>query len=108
MSYARSFPNVSLEGPRAAAYVQRRTPGLSLEEAQFESAVEHRRWHASLEGPQAAARERPHIAHVSLEGRHPPLRAALARRYSLEGPPLELIRREGLGPALIHHNRRSK
>jgi hypothetical protein len=92
----------------SAAHIQSRTPGLSLDEAQFESAVEHRPWHASgLEGPQAADRRRPHLSHVSLEGPRAPLRAALARRYTLEGPPLELIRREGLNPALIHH-RRSK
>lgn len=60
-----------------------------------------------LEGPQAAARERPRISHVSLEGPHPPLRAALDRRFMLEGSPHQLVRREGIGPALIHH-RRSK
>lgn len=106
---------------RSASYIQRGTPGLSLEEAQFESAVEHRRWrlegprpgpahhvHLSLEGPQAAARQRPHIAHVLEKGPHPPLRAALDRRFMLEGSPHDLIRREGIGPALIHHNRRRK
>lgn len=100
MSYARCFPNVS----QHADSIQRRTPGLSLEEAQFESAVEHR-----LEGPQAVARERPHIAHVLEKGPHAPLRAALDRRFILEsGPSRSLIQRKGINPALIHHNRRRK
>jgi hypothetical protein len=62
--------------------------------------------HVSLEGPRAADRRRPHIGHVSLEGSHPPLRAALDRRFVLEGPPHDLIRRKGIGPALISTNRR--
>ena len=120
--------------PRSsAAHIQRRTPGLALDEAQFESAVAQRPWHAplavpprspslegpragplpahhvhvSLEGPQAAGRRRPHIAHVLERGPHPPIRKALDRRFVLEGPPLKLIQREGLNPSLIHH-RRSK
>jgi hypothetical protein len=62
----------------------------------------------SMEGPQARARERPHVSHVLEKGPHPPLRAALDRRFMLEGGPLDLIRREGISPALIHHNPRSK
>jgi hypothetical protein len=61
--------------------------------------------HVSLEGPQAASQRRPHIAHV-LEGPHAPLRAALDRRFRLEGNPNDLITGSGIGPALIHHKRR--
>lgn len=61
-----------------------------------------------LEGPVAAARTRPHLSHVSLEGPHPPLRAALARGLSLEGPPHKLIQQQGINPALIHHHRKRK
>lgn len=118
--------------PLSSAAIQRATPGLSLDEAQFEVAIEHRnaRWlslegkprgsqphgttlegspapahHApvSLEGPQAADRRRPHIATHGLSIEGPPLRSALEHRYRLEGSAQNLIRREGLGPALIHH-----
>jgi hypothetical protein len=63
---------------------------------------------ASLEGPTATARQRPHIAHVLEMGPHAPLRAALDRRFMLEGSPHDLIRREGIGPALIRHQRKRK
>lgn len=114
--------------PLSSADIQRRTPGLPLDEAQFESAVSHRPWHASfavpprrpglegahagllpahhahvsLEGPQIAARKRPHIS-LSLEGPQPPLRAALAHQYSLEGGSVhKLLRAQRLSPALVH------
>jgi hypothetical protein len=95
-----------MTGPRSSATIQRRTPGLSLDEAQWESAIEHRNVRWTLEGPQAADRRRPHISHVSLEGSHPPLRAALEHHFRLEGAPHDLIRREGIGPALISTKRR--
>lgn len=62
--------------------------------------------HVSLEGPTAADRRRPHISThgVSLEG--PPIRAALEHR--LEGPPHDLLRSQGVNPALIHHQRTRK
>jgi hypothetical protein len=111
----------------SAATIQRRSPGLSLEEAQFESAVEQRPWHeplgttlegspapavhahVSLEGPMAANARQPHLSHItSLEGPRAPLRAALERRYRLEGPTHHIIRAAGIGPALIHHDRKRK
>jgi hypothetical protein len=126
---------------QSAAYIQRGTPGLSLEQAQFESAIERRdaRWHSlegkqrvraapsaslegsnavplpahhahvSLEGPQAADRRRPHVSThgLSLEG-VAPLRAALEHRQRAVGPPRKLIRRQGIGPALISTNRKRK
>jgi hypothetical protein len=62
----------------------------------------------SLEGPRAAARRRPHIGHHLEGGPRAPLRAALDRRFVLEGAPHDLIRREGIGPALVstHHKRK--
>ena len=107
----------------SVAYIQRTSPGLSLEGAQLQSAFEHERplparppglegphagplpahhAHVSLEGPQAAALRRPHVSThgVSLEG-GAPLRAALQRRQRLKGKPHALIRRSGIAPALI-------
>ena len=85
--------------------------GLSLEGRQLQRAFSHEgrlpvAYSQALEGP---LRRRPHISHVSpLEGPRAPLRAALERRYRLEGKPHDLIRREGIGPALVSTTNRRK
>jgi len=100
------------EGPQAARQQrerlerrpQRPATNYMLQSEGPETARAHRLW---LEGaPRAADRKRPHIAHDLSGGA--PLRKALEQRRRLEGKPHVLIRREGIGPALISTNVKRK